>query len=182
MTFAPASTVRSLSLALACVLGGSASAGWAPAGAFVQVGGGENHLASATLGAFWPWDWKTDVLGGQASGYWEGSITHISARGNSGRNTFTQIAAVPMLRYTFDGGRSPWFVEAGIGVSLTDRIYRTDKKAFSTTFNFSDNLVVGRSLGKGCEISLRLQHVSNASIKRPNPGENFLQARYTFSY
>ncbi len=182
MTFAPASTVRSLSLALACVFGGSAFAGWAPSGAFVQAGGGENHLASATLGAFWPWDWKTDVFGGQASGYWEGSITHISARGTSGRNTFTQIAAVPMLRYTFDGGRSPWFVEAGIGFTLTDRIYRTDKKAFSTTFNFSDNLVVGRSLGKGCEISLRLQHVSNASIKRPNPGENFLQVRYSFSY
>jgi len=29
------------------------------------------------------------------------------------------------------------------------------------------------------EISMRVEHFSNGSIKKPNPGENFLQLRYT---
>ncbi len=29
---------------------------------------------------------------------------------------------------------------------------------------------------------LRIQHVSNAGIKRPTPGENFLQLRYQASF
>jgi hypothetical protein len=31
-------------------------------------------------------------------------------------------------------------------------------------------------------VGLRLSHVSNAGIKEPNPGENFLQLRYARSF
>jgi lipid A 3-O-deacylase len=31
---------------------------------------------------------------------------------------------------------------------------------------------------EAADLSLRLQHVSNAGIKEPNPGENFVQLRY----
>ena len=34
------------------------------------------------------------------------------------------------------------------------------------------------SQGYRHELALRLQHFSNAGIKHPNPGENFVQLRY----
>jgi lipid A 3-O-deacylase len=42
----------------------------------------------------------------------------------------------------------------------------------------------GRSLDaqQHHELSLRLQHFSNADIKRPNPGENFVQLRYAVAF
>jgi hypothetical protein len=61
-----------------------------------------------------------------------------------------------------------------------DRLYRTDHKEFSTRFNFYDTIGIGRSFGdhRQHEVSLRWAHVSNAGIKEPNPGENFIQLRY----
>ena len=84
------------------------------------------------------------------------------------------------LRYRPDDGASPWFVEAGIGLTATSSVYRTRQKSFSTSFNFGTHLAVGRSFGERGqhEVSLRLEHFSNAGIKHPNPGENFIQVRY----
>jgi lipid A 3-O-deacylase len=113
-------------------------------------------------------------------GLTEAYLSHWSARGDDGRVSFTQVGVLPLLRYRFDQGRSPWFIEGGIGLSAMDRVYRTRSKEFSTTFNFVDVAGVGRSFGerRSQELSLRISHVSNAGIKHPNPGENLLQLRY----
>lgn len=76
-------------------------------------------------------------------------------------------------------GRAEHF-ETGVGLTATSSRYRTRQKSFSTSFNFSTHLAVGRSFGAQREhgIALRLKHFSNAGIKHPNPGENFLQLRY----
>jgi lipid A 3-O-deacylase len=90
-------------------------------------------------------------------------------------------ACVP-LRPT--GGTSPWFFEAGVGLTLMTSLYETDRKRFFTTFNFAVHLAVGRNFGSRNEheLSLRLQHFSNAGIKDPNPGEDFIQIRYSFRF
>jgi lipid A 3-O-deacylase len=31
-------------------------------------------------------------------------------------------------------------------------------------------------------VSVRVQHVSNASIKKPNPGANFVRLRYLYRF
>ena len=31
-------------------------------------------------------------------------------------------------------------------------------------------------------VILRVEHTSNASIKKPNPGENFVQLRYGYTF
>ena len=61
-----------------------------------------------------------------------------------------------------------------------DVMYRTADKQFSTHCNFASVAAVGRSFGpqRRQELSLRFFHVSNADLKKPNPGENFLQLRY----
>jgi lipid A 3-O-deacylase len=65
-----------------------------------------------------------------------------------------------------------------------DRLYNTPTKQFSTRFNFVDNIGVGRSFGaqRQRELDLRVVHMSNGSIKHPNPGENFLQLRYAVMF
>lgn len=96
------------------------------------------------------------------------------------RDKFTQLGLVPMLRWRFDEGRSPWFVEGGIGASYLVDGYRTRTKEFGSRWNFSDHLGVGYSFGRH-EIGVYVKHVSNAGLKDPNPGETFYQLRYGYT-
>ncbi len=155
-----------------------------PAGMFVEAAGADHSTYAATVGLVWPWAWKSTRLGGELTASTEVFASLWSARAASGRQSFTQVGIVPLLRYRFSGGSSPWFVEGGIGISLLDQVYRTPHKQFSTAGNFYDVLAVGRSLGdaRTQELSLRLTHMSNADIKKPNPGENFLQLRYGLKF
>ncbi len=86
-----------------------------------------------------------------------------------------------MLRFYPKAVGSGWFVEGGIGANTIGPLYRNDDKRFSTAFNFGDRVGIGRRFGdRGRhEISMRVEHFSNGGIKKPNPGENFLQLQYT---
>ena len=179
--------MRSLTLAVAfCAVALPAAAdGWRPDGYFVQGGPGGRGIWSASVGLTWPWAWKSSLVGTEVSGLTEASVSHWSApTAVGGRRGFTQVALVPMFRFRPDQGRSQWFGEAGIGISAMDHHFVTTDKQFTTSFNFVDVLGVGRSFGasRAQEIGLRLQHVSNAGIKSPNPGQNFLQLRYATSF
>ncbi len=105
-------------------------------------------------------------------------------RVDDGHRNYLQLGAMAMWRYRFDAGASPWFAEGGLGVSVMNQLYRTRDRAFSTTFQFTEALGVGRSFGaQGAhEVSLRVQHFSNAGIKKPNPGETFWKVRYAYHF
>ena len=159
----------------------AAAEGLRPAGYFVQGGLGARGIWEGGVGLAWPWAWKTSLLGTEVGGVTEAYIAHWDSKTLAGgRKGFTQIGLVPVFRFRLEQGRSPWFAEAGIGVSTMDQHFMTTDKQFTTAFNFVDVIGVGRSFGasRGQEIGLRLQHVSNAGIKVPNPGQNFLQLRY----
>lgn len=173
--------IRPVLLALACAVPlGAQAVDLAPKGVFVEGGIAEQATYSLSAGVTWPWSWRREALGGELTASTEAYVSHWSGRGAAERESFTQLGLVPLLRYRFGRGRSDWFMEAGIGVSLMDPIYRTSEKRFSTRFNFVDVAGVGRSFGarRERELSLRIAHISNADIKKPNPGENFLQLRY----
>lgn len=157
-------------------------AAYAPTGAYVQLGTGENRLNSATVGAVWACACWQGMLGGRVDAYLEGSLGLWTVRGPNGRTGYGSLGVVPMFRYRFDQGRSPWFVEAGIGAVVTNRLYETANKGFGSRLNFSDQFALGYRLNPRQALSLRVQHVSNAGLKKPNPGENFLQARYAVNY
>lgn len=110
-------------------------------------------------------DWRADALPAQ-------------------RSQYSQLGLVPMFRYRLDAGQSPWFVEAGVGLSYLSESYQTVNKSFSTQWNFSDHLGVGRSFGaeRRQELGLYVKHVSNAGLRNPNPGESFLQLRYAYRF
>ena len=156
-----------------------------PGGFFMQGGAGEDEVGVASVGVQWPLPWRKVALGGELSLQAElfGSLWRAHALGG-GRENFVQLGLVPVLRYRLAQGRSPWFVEGGIGVSVTNKRFVTDSKTFSSSWNFSDNLAVGRSFGAQGrqEVSLRLQHTSNAGIKKPNPGLNLVMLRYASAF
>jgi lipid A 3-O-deacylase len=177
--------MRSLLLALLLSgVGATAFAAEAARAAFVGDGGVSAHgTLSVTAGVTWRWTSLTPR--GDWSLWTEVFASHWSAKQAIGsRASFTQIGVVPIVRYRFGEGRSPWFAEFGIGVSWMDRLYTTERKQFSTRFNFHDNIGIGRNFGANGEheLSVRLSHVSNAGIKQPNPGENFIQLRYAHSF
>lgn len=177
------------SLALALVAGLSAlpavAEGLRPSGYVVQAGVAEGRSWNASVGLTWPWSWKARLLGTEIGGVTEAYVAHWDApSAGGGRRGFTQVGVVPLLRMRFDQGRSSWFAEAGIGLSAMDHRFVTTSKQFTTSFNFVDVVGVGRSFGaaRGQEIGLRLQHVSNAGIRVPNPGHNFVQLRYASTF
>lgn len=155
-----------------------------PAGAFIEGGLADHRGYSVTAGLVWPWSWRRDFGTAQVTGLTEAYVSHWSGQGATERRSFAQLGLLPLLRLRFDGGRSPWFVEGGIGISVMDRTYRTRTKEFSTSFNFEDVVGVGRSFGadRSRELGLRISHISNGGIKKPNPGENFLQLRYAVMF
>jgi len=155
---------------------------WYPTSVFVQAGVAEKANA-LVLGSTWDWSWRRDTGWGRFTGYWEVSFGRWAsdAGGSSAHAWVTQLGITPVLRLHPGGGDRGWYGELGIGANLLLPIYRSEDKRFSTEFNFGDHLAVGHRFGDRGEhdVALRLQHFSNAGIKEPNPGEEFLQLRYS---
>lgn len=152
---------------------------------YVQGSWAEHGTDAATVGVTLPWkEWKADLWGGQVRGHWDLYVSRLSFDGRRSYDSTWMFGVKPVWRWRPDAGRSPWFAEAGVGLTyMTDR-YITVHKEFSTSFNFATHLGVGYSFGvqRQHEVQLRVEHVSNAGIKEPNPGENFVQIRYGYHF
>ncbi len=148
-----------------------------PRTAWYVQGGVAEDAQSLTVGASRDWRWEKQYRYGHVSGQWQGEV----ARWHSESQNSTQVGVTPALRWRPNGWHEGWFVEGGIGVNVIFPKYNTRSKEFSTTFNFGDHIAIGKQFGadRQHEWSLRFQHFSNARIENPNPGENFLQLRYT---
>ncbi|WP_326535341.1 acyloxyacyl hydrolase [Pseudorhodoferax sp.] len=168
-----------------CLAGAAAAqAQTAPRGVglYLEAGQARHHSAetdAVTLGARLPTD--VQFFSGRLRLSVDGYVSRWHAEALPGeRDQFTQLGLVPMLRWRFDEGRSPWFVEGGVGVSYLVDGYRTRTKEFGSRWNFSDHLGVGFSFGpqRRHELGLYVKHVSNAGFASPNPGETFYLLRY----
>jgi hypothetical protein len=155
----------------------------APSAVFTQFGTA-SELNSFTAGAMW--DLRGDPARSTWSVYLEASASRWNTRGDgpSQHGVLAQFAAIPVVRYHFAEGDSPWFVEGGIGATITSSLYRSGDKRFSTTFNFGDHVGFGYTFGmkRQHELVLRAEHYSNAGIEKPNPGQNLLQVRYAYHF
>ncbi|RYF42071.1 MAG: acyloxyacyl hydrolase [Comamonadaceae bacterium] len=154
---------------------------------FIDGARAASDVGLASVGVQLPWGWHRPLLGGELTGHWDAHIAHWrvpAGTAASERRHWTQLALVPTLRLRFDGGRSAWFVEGGIGLSVLDGRYATRHKNFSTRFNFTDHQGVGFNFGarRQHELMLIVRHVSNGGIRKPNPGEDFVQLRYGLAF
>lgn len=179
--------IRSLLLAAAFAAPVAANAAdWSPGAFFIAPGGLTAHgTSSLSAGVAWAPFWKSAGMGGEWTAHAEGFVSYWNApQVAGGHKNFWQLGLVPVLRYRFGGGASPLFAEAAIGLTFMDDVYTSRRKTFATRFQFQDTLGVGMSLGakREHEIGVRYSHFSNAGIKRPNPGENFVQLRYAHAF
>ena len=76
---------------------------------------------------------------------------------------------------SFDDLRSSWITEFGIGVVDLDG---APTKPGSRTFGARLN--IGEQARHG--VSLNYPHVCNAGLKKPNPGEDFIQLRRAYRF
>jgi lipid A 3-O-deacylase len=170
---------RPLVLAAAMFAAWPAHADWRPDAWFIEGAAAPKGTWTVTGGVKWNGSWRRSWLGTQATGAIDAQLSHWEwDRFGGGRGSSNVLGVVPLLRLTFDEGRSPWFFEGGIGFTIADRKYNTPDKQFATSYNFHDVLAIGRTIGNANELSVRVTHTSNAGIKHPNPGENFLQVRW----
>jgi hypothetical protein len=165
---------------LGLALTGGARADLRPDAVQAQGGVGKEGANVAALGVTWDWEWGKS-RSSRFSGQTELVLSnwHANAAGGGSQDVM-QVALVPVLRMTLDRGHSPWFVEAGIGASYLNKDYVTPEKTFSTRWNFYDLLGLGFRFGSTYrnEVGLRYVHVSNGSVRYPNPGEDLLLLRY----
>jgi lipid A 3-O-deacylase len=147
----------------------------------VQAGIGKHGTADAGVGLVWDWNFERLRRKAELTAHTELMINswHADAIGG-GHQSLTQLVLLPTLRMQLSRGASPWYIEVGVGASWLDQHFKTPDKDFSTRWNFYDVLGAGRTFGvQGRhELGVRWVHVSNAGIKKPNPGQDFLQLRY----
>jgi lipid A 3-O-deacylase len=160
-----------------------------PYGVYLEGGGtleATSKGGAAGIGFTFPFGQRHELWGGALTSYGDIFVSQWRARRpiDEGTEKYTQVGAIANWRLRFDQGNSPWFMDAGIGATVLDHIYQTPGRAFSTRFQFTEVLGIGRSFGAtgAHEIQLRLQHVSNGGIKEPNPGENFAKLRYQYHF
>ena len=151
---------------------------------YIQPGIANGPIHIVTLGGTLPWgDWQKPLGSGMLTGHWDGYLSHWHYHGVNHDNLML-LGLTPTLRWTPDGGASPWFFQGGIGVTLSSHLYHTSERQFSTAFNFATHIGAGLRWGeqRQHEVLLSLQHISNASIKSPNPGRNLVHLRYALHW
>lgn len=89
--------------------------------------------------------------------------------------SFSPVIQYPVATLTY----ATLYVEAGIGVSLLDDTQFAGKDV-STHFQFEDRLGLVARFGqhKQHQLALRYFHYSDAEVKKPNPGLDFIALSY----
>ncbi|TWG87528.1 lipid A 3-O-deacylase PagL [Cupriavidus gilardii J11] len=134
-------------------------------------------------------NWDTPLQYGNPDGWLaklqaEVELARWNARSGNNRHDVTEFGLSPILRVEKRGGSVVPFLEASVGLRLMSSTYTSDSHHYSTAFQFSDMIGFGVAFGPQAraEAGFRFQHISNASIKAPNPGTNFYTGylRYRF--
>ena len=165
---------------LLAILLGSSPIAHAVDGVSLEAGTGNQGVHMARAGVQWDWErkWFSDGAW-RLGGYWDASV----GAWNGGPDTVWDFGFTPTFRYERAAGGSP-YVEAGIGLHWLSSVHIASSRDFSSRFQFGDHIGVGFRFGPGgrYDLSLRLQHLSNAGYREPNPGINFLQLRFQLHF
>lgn len=149
----------------------------------LELGSG-NKTRLVRAGMQWHWESKWNIAeNAQLSGLWDLSLAQWRGRRHKNQAGDTQdliaIGISPMLRLASRENTGPYF-ETGLGPHLLSDNYDNNGRQLSTRFQFGSHLGLGYIFSNGLDVALRFQHYSNASIKKPNDGVNFLILRFSY--
>lgn len=171
-----------LAVSLAALMSSSA---FAVDGVSIELGRGNDRVDMARVGAQWNWKplWKLDNEW-QIGSYFDvtAGAWHAKTKAPGQNSSLIDVGITPTLRLSRAAGPGV-FAETGVGVHLLSHTSITSR-TFSTALQFGSHLGVGYRFGgkQSYELSLRVQHLSNAAIKRPNGGINFGQLRLQYHF
>jgi hypothetical protein len=156
---------------------------WRPDATFVQVGGGSSN---DTWSVGTQWDWHRHWEPGESwllSGRWTlsaGRLRALTSWRNNDAAWYTKIGFAPTVRLV-NQRHDRWYLELGFGPAVLMPVYVSRERTFSTVFNFENRVAAGMLLGSRGQhdLSISLDHISNADIEQPNPGLNQYSVRYT---
>lgn len=121
------------------------------------------------------------------SGYWEGGVGNWKGdEGSTGNDSITTVSLTPVFRLQpqrpGENGILP-YIDFAVGIYILSDTTIGDRN-LSTSFQFGSQIGVGFRFGKKqeFEIGYLFEHLSNASIKKPNPGINFLLLRLGYRF
>lgn len=166
-----------------CIGAGCHSVSHAVDSASVEFGNG-NKTKMVRIGAQWKWNkqwWQAN--GAHLGGYWDVTLAHW--RGDRFQNipqatqNINAIGITPVLRYQRDSLKG-FYAEVGIGAHLLSALYDNNSRQLSTRLQFGDHLGLGYVFRNKLDLSLKFQHFSNGSIKKPNDGVNFGLIRLSY--
>ncbi|MGY6126958.1 acyloxyacyl hydrolase (plasmid) [Paraburkholderia strydomiana] len=153
----------------------------------VQVAGGtaDHHVQKLDLGGIWNaglnwWEiagWQFTLVGEGHVAYWH------TDEGNEHSN-IVEFGFTPVFRFIRSAGILRPFIEAGVGIRLLSHPRISDSYTLSSGFQFADMVGIGAQFGakQQYQAGYRFQHLSNASIKKPNPGINFNQIYLQYNF
>jgi hypothetical protein len=150
-------------------------------GVSFEAGSGQGSTRLVRIGAQWDWQkkWFTQNRW-QLGGYWD---AQIGGWDNRLRNvSFTDISLTPVFRLA--AADSPVYFEGAIGFHYLSDYPSRGGAPFSSKFQFGDHLGIGYRFGErgAHDASFRVQHLSNAGYRNPNPGINLLLLRYQYHF
>ena len=148
-------------------------------GVSFELGSGQGSTRLWRVGAQWDWQkkWFAD-RSWQLGGYWDAQV----GGWNNLVGTLSDVSLTPVFRLA--QGNSGLYFEGAIGFHYLSKRPSRGGAPFSTHFQFGDHLGIGTRFGEGnrYDLSLRVQHLSNAGIDNPNPGINLLLLRLQYHF
>ena len=131
------------------------------------------------LTAAWQSDalWQRELAGHRVDLSLEASAGRVFGPAGQPGGPLWHIGLTPFVRWWFSDATA---VEAGIGANLFSGTY-IGSKTISSSYQFGDSLgLYHRIASTPWGVGVRFTHYSNADLKRPNPGQNYLQLRLSY--
>jgi hypothetical protein len=146
------------------------------------IGGGDStDMVRVGAQSKWKRRWL-DTGNWHLGGYWDLQAGYWKGHSGAGGNTsLADLGFTPTFRVqqSARSSVSP-YLEAAIGFHYLSKKRIHASKRFGTRFEFGDHVGAGVRFGERgrYDLGVRLQHLSNANLEKPNPGINFLQLRF----
>jgi hypothetical protein len=156
----------------------------------IQVAGGianghDVHVNKIDLGGVWDpqWSWWA-IAGWHFTAVVEGHVAYWHSSEADVHDNVYEFGVTPVFRFIKSTGFVRPYVEAGVGIRLLSHPSISSHYTMSSAFQFADMIGVGASFGSRQQYlaGFRFQHLSNASIKEPNPGIDFEQLYVQYNF
>ena len=137
------------------------------------------------LGGVWDPQWSWWAIGGwHFTAVFEGHVAYWHSSTADVHDNVFEFGVTPVFRFIKSSGAIRPYVEAGVGVRLLSQPSISSHYTMSSAFQFADMVGVGASFGgrQQYQAGFRFQHLSNASIKEPNPGIDFEQLYVQYNF